>query len=92
MKKMKWIDCQGQKQEFEYSPGLAVSLMDQDIKFEIFEVEDPPAEVVLSDKYDRQICVTRPGSKTYKELIAKGWYIIEGLSPDELPYNCDPQL
>lgn len=91
MKKMRWIDTRG-KQECEYSPGLIASLMDQGIEFETFEVEDPPAEIVLSDKYDRQICVTRPGSKSYEEKIAKGWYVIEGLSPDDLPLDCDPQL
>jgi hypothetical protein len=91
MKKTRWIDVRGE-QECEYSPGLVASLMDQGIEVEIFEIENLPDEVVLSDKYDRQVCVSRPGTKSFEEKVAKGWYIIEGLSPDNLPWDCDPQL
>ena len=90
MKMMRWIDTRG-KQEAEYSPGMVAHLMDLDIEFETFEIEIQ-AEVVLSDKYDRQVCVSRPGTKSFEKKIAEGWYVIEGLSPDDLPWDCDPPL
>ena len=78
--------------EWDDSPGLAAALMDQGIDFEYIEAPDPPAEVVLSDKHDRQIAFSTPGTKSFDELIAKGWYVIEGLSPDDVPEDYEPQL
>ena len=89
-KMMKWSDTRGE-QEAEYSPSMTAHLMDLNIEFETFEIEIQE-EVVLSDKHDRQVCISRPGTKSYDELIAKGWYVIEGLSPDELLWDCEPQL
>lgn len=46
MEMMKWTDARG-KQECEFSPGMAVQLMDQGIKYEIFEV---PATEIAQDR------------------------------------------